>query len=76
MDMLEAQALKRVQWKMLELDLSSATMIDSMGLNLLVFFLKLATEKGAKMRIRIKDNNLNRLLKFTRLNEHADILYA
>ena len=61
-------------WRVLELDLTRAKIIDSMGLNLLVGILKQARERGKTMRLTIHDSNLDRLLRFTRLHEHADVV--
>ena len=62
------------KWALLNLDLSAARIIDSMGLNFLVGMLKFVNGKGAKMRITIQDSNLDRLLRFTRLHEHAEVV--
>ena len=63
-------------WQTLELDLTNAKMIDSMGLNLLVGVLKQVKERGGKMRLDIRDANLDRLLRFTRIHEHVEVVRA
>ena len=63
-------------WRTLELDLTGAKMIDSMGLNFVVQILKWAKERNAKAKIVIQDKNLDRLLRFTRMNEHAEVVCA
>jgi anti-anti-sigma regulatory factor len=68
--------VKGAAWHTMELDLTHARMIDSMGLNFVVQMLKWVKEREAKTRILIRDNNLDRLLRFTRLNEHAEIIQA
>jgi ABC-type transporter Mla MlaB component len=71
-----SEEVKNTPWHSLELDLSGAKMIDSMGLNCLVHILKWAKQRNATARILIGDGNLDRLLRFTRMNEHADIVRA
>jgi anti-anti-sigma factor len=68
--------VQQAPWHTMELDLSGARMIDSMGLNFLVQVLKWVEERQAATRILIRDKNLDRLLHFTRLNEHAEIVHA
>jgi ABC-type transporter Mla MlaB component len=63
-------------WHTLELDLTHAKMIDSMGLNFIVHVLKWSKGRNAKARILIQDKNLDRLLRFTRMNEHAEVVRA
>jgi len=68
--------VQQAEWHTLELDLTGARMIDSMGLNFLVQILKWVDERKATTRILIRDRNLDRLLRFTRLNEHAEIVHG
>jgi ABC-type transporter Mla MlaB component len=68
--------VREQSWNCLELDLTGAKMIDSMGLNFVVQILKWAKERNAKAKIRIHDKNLDRLLRFTRMNEHAEVVCA
>jgi ABC-type transporter Mla MlaB component len=63
-------------WRTLELDLTRARMIDSMGLNFIVHILKWSKGRNAQARILIRDKNLDRLLRFTRMNEHAEVVCA
>jgi len=70
------QQVQQTPWRVLELDLTRAKMIDSMGLNYVVHILKWAKERNARTRILIRDNNLDRLLRFTRMNEHAEVVRA
>jgi ABC-type transporter Mla MlaB component len=72
----DSPQVQQTPWRTLELDLSGAKMIDSMGLNFLVHILKWAKDRNAKSRILIRDRNLDRLLRFTRMNEHADVVLA
>lgn len=68
--------VERSSWRSLELDLTGAKMIDSMGLNFLVHVVKWSEERKAKAKIVIRDKNLDRLLRFTRMNEHAEVVCA
>ena len=68
--------VQQSSWRTLELDLTGTKMIDSMGLNFIVQILKLAKERDAKAKILIQDKNLDRLLRFTRMNEHAEVVCA
>ncbi len=68
------EEVERTGWHTMELDLTHARMIDSMGLNFVVQILKWVKEHEAKTRILIRDKNLDRLLRFTRLTEHAEII--
>ncbi len=63
-------------WKTIELDLAHAKMIDSMGLNMLVSLLRTAQERGGGLRVSIRDRNLDRLFRFTRLTEHVEIVHV
>ena len=72
----DSPQVQQAPWRTLELDLTGAKMIDSMGLNFLVHILKWAKDRNAKPRILIRDHNLDRLLRFTRMNEHADVVLA
>ncbi len=58
----------------LELDLRAARMIDSVGLNLLVTVIKKAKAAGGSVRIRISQSSVQRILHFSRLHQHADII--
>lgn len=61
-------------WDILELDLSGAKLVDSVGLNLLVGAVKLAQGRGAKVRIVTAHPMVRRILTFTRLDRHAEIV--
>lgn len=58
---------------LLELDLSAAKMVDSVGLNLLVSVIKGVKEKGGTVRIVIAHQNIQRILAFTRIDKHAEV---
>jgi anti-anti-sigma factor len=60
-------------WQMLLLDLTNAKIIDSEGLSLLASLLKPVRARDGKLRITLGDDKMDRLLRFTRFNEYADI---
>ena len=61
-------------WDTLEIDLSGAKLVDSVGLNFLVGAVKLAQGRGAKVRIITAHPMVRRILTFTRLDRHAEIV--
>lgn len=61
-------------WEILELDLNAARLLDSVGLNLLVGTVKLAQARGAKVRILTAHPMVRRIITFTRLDRHAEIV--
>ena len=61
---------------LLELDLTAARMIDSVGLNLLVSIIKGVKERGGTVRILIIHQNIQRILAFTRIDKHAEVKMA
>lgn len=60
-------------WTLLEIDLRSAKMVDSVGLNQLVSIIKTVRDKGSSVRILIGHNNIQRILAFTRIDKHAEV---
>lgn len=58
----------------LEIDLRSAAMVDSVGLNLLVWAWKSVRPKGAVLRVRITSADVERTFRFTRLNSYIEVL--
>ena len=61
-------------WKLLQLDLSTAKMVDSVGLNFIITVLKSVQKKGAKMRVKYSDQNVHRTFIFTRLDKHVELV--
>ena len=57
-----------------ELDMRAARMIDSVGLNLLVWLLKKVQGAGGRLRLLIADTNIERTLQFTRLTQHVEVV--
>jgi len=60
--------------KYLQLDFGDIKLIDSAGLNYVVFLMKHAKEEGAIVRARVVNTNLKRTFQFTRLNQHMEIV--
>lgn len=59
-----------------DLNLRATRMVDSVGLNLLVWLIKQVNERGGKLRIWVADPNLLRVFQFTRLDRHAEVIRA
>jgi anti-anti-sigma regulatory factor len=49
-------------------------MVDSVGLNLLVSLIKAAQQQNRKARIRTVNTHVRRALKFTRLDQLAEVV--
>ena len=63
-------------WQTITLDLQSAKMVDSMGLNLVVKIFKCAQPAGTRVRLVYSDPNVHRTLIFTRLDQHLELVKA
>ncbi|MFO1475275.1 MAG: STAS domain-containing protein [Verrucomicrobiota bacterium] len=74
--LLEPGAGAAAAWRLVRLDLAAASMVDSVGLNLIVTLFKAAQRSGAKMQLLYKDPNVHRTLLFTRLDKHLELLAA
>jgi len=57
-----------------ELSLVRTRMVDSVGLNLLVWLIKQIRVRGGKVRILLSDSNVLRTFQFTRLDREADVV--
>lgn len=56
------------------LDLTSAKMVDSVGLNLIVTALRAIQNFGGKMCIEYSNQNVYRTFVFTRLDKHVELV--
>lgn len=65
--------MERGPFELLEIDLRAASMVDSVGLNFLVWALKLARRRGAGLRVRVSSADIQRTFRFTRLTSYIDI---
>lgn len=63
-------------WRVLALDLRAARTIDSKGLNVLVSVVKSAREGGRKVVLVAPQPTVRRILAFTRIDRHVDIVEA
>lgn len=57
-----------------ELRLPNTKMVDSAGLNLLVWFIKSVRARGGVVRIALSDRNVLRTFQFTRLDREIEIV--
>lgn len=64
---------KNQAWQTLHLDLSSAKMVDSVGLNLLVSIIRLATEHSRKICCTVASRHVHRTMLFTRLDSMMQV---
>jgi anti-anti-sigma factor len=62
------------QCTVLTLDLTRAHMVDSVGLNLLVTFIRSMKERGGKVQALITSDNIERTFIFTRLNQMLELV--
>ncbi len=76
LDDLLAAPEKQSGLRVVFLDLTTATMIDSVGLNLIVAILRATKQAGATMKISHSSPNVHRILLFTRLDQQVEILKA
>lgn len=56
-----------------ELDLRAARMVDSVGLNLLVWLWRTVTARGGRLRLKISSSNIDRTFRFTRFCERVEV---
>ena len=70
----EAPPANPPAWQLLRLDLASAKMVDSVGLNFIVTILKAVQKQGAKMQIIYTNQNVHRTFLFTRLDKHVELV--
>jgi len=67
-------ASKPPEWNIFTLDLTSAKMVDSAGLNLIVSLFKRAQQHGRKIQILYSNPNILRTIAFTRLDKHVEMV--
>jgi len=70
----EAAGKASQKWNTFRLDLTSAKMVDSVGLNLIVTLLKHVEKSGARMQIAYSDQNVQRTFVFTRLEQRVELV--
>lgn len=57
-----------------EIDLRAAQMVDSVGLNLLVWAWKTLKERKGSLRLRTSSPDIERTLRFTRLSNYIEVV--
>ena len=72
---LNADDVKASAWSTLVLDLTTAKLIDSMGLNILVGLVKRvgAPPRHGRLKTRIASQTIHRTLLFTRLEKYMEV---
>jgi anti-anti-sigma factor len=73
-EVLDAPAGPDTAWRLLRLELLTAKMVDSVGLNFIVSILKAVQKNGAKMQLVYTNPNVHRTFLFTRLDKHVELL--
>lgn len=63
------------RWKLIVLDLRAARIVDSVGLNLIVSVVRAARPAGRSVRLLISHQNVKRVLTFTRIDQHAEVVF-
>jgi anti-anti-sigma factor len=61
---------------LVEVDLLRASMVDSVGLNLLVAIIRHVKARGGSLRFLIGNSNVERTFRATRLDSQAEIIRA
>ncbi len=62
------------RWDVFEADLRHARMVDSMGLNMIVGLHKQLHARSKRLRIRTASAHLSRALRFTRMDQLAEVV--
>ena len=65
---------KPANWDELKLDLNSARIIDSMGLNMILNTVKQVQAAGKSMKIHISSSSIQRVFIFSRLDKAVEIV--
>lgn len=62
--------------QLLDIDLNTIDMMDSLGLNLLVNLAKLSSRKKIKAKLYVTDPTIHRVLMFSRMDKVIEIGYG
>ena len=62
------------KWTTFVLDLRAAKMVDSVGLNMVVTFLKRVQKLGGKMQVTYSSSDVARTFAFTRLDKQVGLV--
>jgi anti-anti-sigma factor len=74
LDILTQNETSNPSWKKLHMDLTSAQMIDSTGLNFLVAVTRHVKKRGIDLKISVTSPNISKSFSFIRLNRQAEIV--
>jgi anti-anti-sigma factor len=75
-NVLETAESAQPGWNLFQLDLTAARMVDSVGLNLIVYILRRVKTRGARMQITYTSPNILRIFTFTRLDQQVELVRA
>ncbi|MFO1487521.1 MAG: STAS domain-containing protein [Verrucomicrobiota bacterium] len=73
---LESEPMQSAGWKTLELDLTQARMIDSVGLNLIVSVVRMVKARQGAVVANVRSSNIYRTFTFTRLDKQMTVIRA
>ena len=71
--LLQSPAALAGSFQYFDADLRAARMVDSVGLNLLVWLWRVVTARGGRLRLRISSSDIDRTFRFTRLSDRAEV---
>lgn len=66
--------MRSLSLKVIELDISAATMVDSLGLNLVISVLKWSKQRDAQLRIRIGKRGVYSTMLAVGLDRQAELI--
>lgn len=72
--LLETPEIKAAAWRTLKLDLTTAQMVDSVGLNLIVSLLRAVKARQGNVEAAIRSANIHRTFVFTRLDRQITVV--
>ena len=75
-NVLEPAAGSSFEWHLIRLELNSARMVDSVGLNLVVSLLRAVQKADRKMQVTYTNPNVLRTFQFTRLDQQIELIKA
>ena len=71
--LLESPEIKTGAWQILKLDLTTAQMVDSVGLNLIVSLIRAVKARQGTVEAAIRSANIHRTFMFTRLDRQITV---
>ena len=72
-EVLKSPSAQAGAFQYFEMDLRSARMVDSVGLNLLVWLWRAVATRGGRLRLKISSPNIDRTFRFTRFCERVEV---